>query len=189
MMFKSKAKAKPGRGPKVPVSAGVIRDAVERFSGHCMIADAIKEVFPDARSVAVDLATIRWSDPERRERYIWLTPRSVQLALVNFDQGIRPEPFDFQLRGRMTIRMSNRRNRGRDAAAGEGLTTKEKQALAAKNTSEARKGSPKPVAERARLVSYDSGKGAVPNIEGGAAPPQHPSYGKRREFGLRSLSR
>jgi hypothetical protein len=64
-----------------------------------MIADAIKEAIPNAQSVAVDLVTIRWTDPVRELRYIYLTPRRAQLALIDFDRGVVPKPFDVQLAG------------------------------------------------------------------------------------------
>lgn len=87
-------------GPRVSVKVtqDIIEAAVPRDSGHCMVADAVKATVPNARSVAVDLQTIRWSDPKLGRRFTYLTPRTAQVALINFDQGTRPEPFEFQLR-------------------------------------------------------------------------------------------
>jgi hypothetical protein len=64
-----------------------------------MIADAIKTAVPNAQSVSVDLSTIRWTDPVRELRYIYLTPRRAQIALIDFDAGRVPKPFDVQLAG------------------------------------------------------------------------------------------
>ena len=90
------------RGPKlyVPVTQEIIDSAVPRDSGYCMFAEAIKKCLPGITKVAVDLQTIRFSDPDKRKRYCYLTPRICQVALVNFDQGTKPEPFIFRLRVR-----------------------------------------------------------------------------------------
>jgi hypothetical protein len=89
------------RGPSkvmVSVTAELIERALPRDSGHCMIADAIKATIPTAKAVTVDLASIRWTDPRAGKRYLYLTPPSVQEALLRFDNGIKPPPFRFGLR-------------------------------------------------------------------------------------------
>ena len=93
--------SRPLRGatsPKVkaPVTAEIIDGAVPRDSGHCMLAKAIEVARPDAKFIAVDLQTIRFSENGRR--YIYLTPRTAQRALIDFDHGVRPEPFVLNLR-------------------------------------------------------------------------------------------
>ena len=80
------------------VTADVIEASVRRDSSHCMIAEALKAAYPSATFVSVDLATIRFSDPATGLRYIYLTPRAAQEALIRFDQGEKPEPF--RIRGR-----------------------------------------------------------------------------------------
>lgn len=82
----------------VNVTEPLIDRAEQRNSGHCMIADAIRMVLPNAKSVYVDLATIRFTDPVKRQRYIYLTPSRAQQALIHFDQGIHNEPFTLQLK-------------------------------------------------------------------------------------------
>jgi hypothetical protein len=82
----------------VKVTEDVIEQAERKNSNHCMVADAIKASIPHASSVSVDLATIRFTDPEKRQRYIYLTPYHVQRALIDFDQGVHNQPFNFQLR-------------------------------------------------------------------------------------------
>lgn len=81
----------------VRVTDELIDTAVPKDSEHCMIADAIKAAFPSAKSIAVDLATCRFSDPDKGLRYIYLTPRFAQAALVDFDEGRRPQAFQFEL--------------------------------------------------------------------------------------------
>ena len=84
--------------PKVraPVTQEIIDSAVPRNSGHCILAEAVQAVRPDARFVAVDLQTIRFS--EGGKRYVYLTPRTGIKALIDFDQGVKPEPFVLNLR-------------------------------------------------------------------------------------------
>src|SRR6516164_6329046 len=73
--------------------------AIQNSSSHCMIADAIKEAYPKFTYVAVDVQTIRISDPEKGLRYIYLTPRVCQHALWLFDQGRKNKELVFTLRG------------------------------------------------------------------------------------------
>jgi hypothetical protein len=84
--------------PQVTVSVDQdqIDDAIRRDSRHCWIAEAIKVVVPNMTAVTVDLQTIRFTDPEKRLRYSYLTPHSCHIALI--DRGIQPEPFTFTLR-------------------------------------------------------------------------------------------
>jgi hypothetical protein len=96
--------AKPKRhkrkvSPKVliRVTDDLIETALPKNSEHCMIADAVKVAFPTAKAVSVDLATVRFSDPAKGLRYIYLTPRFAQAALVDFDEGRRPQAFQFEL--------------------------------------------------------------------------------------------
>lgn len=96
----------------VEITQEHIDTSIPRDSGHCMIADAIHAVVPDATFIAVDLQTIRFSDPATGLRHIYLTPRRGQEALVKWDQGIKPQPFSFQLRGGQVRAMNRGRNSG-----------------------------------------------------------------------------
>jgi hypothetical protein len=80
----------------VPVTEEIIASAIPRDSGHCMVADAVRAMRPDAIFVAVDIQTIRFTEAGRR--YVYLTPRTVIQALLDFDHGDKPEPFTFRLR-------------------------------------------------------------------------------------------
>lgn len=148
-----------GRAPRISVhvSQKVINEAVARNSNHCMVAEAIKEKYPELRYVSVDIQTIRATDRAKRERYVWLTPRSVQVPIIKFDAGIRPQPFGFQCREGQVIESG----RGNDRAR----TRRAKLRPAAK--------------------SGGNNRRRVPGIVGGKTPPR--SVGQRRAYGLRKL--
>jgi hypothetical protein len=74
---------------KVKVTRELIERATQRDSRHCMIAEAIKAANPRYLNIAVDLQTIRYTDPRTRKRYTCLTPQTAGHALVEFDQGPR----------------------------------------------------------------------------------------------------
>lgn len=99
-MSDEKPRVRKPRTPEVivDVTQTEIDLAIPRDSGHCMISDAVRAAFPNAKSVSTDLQTIRFSDSVKGLRYTYLTPRIAQVALVRFDQGIPPEPFRFRLR-------------------------------------------------------------------------------------------
>jgi hypothetical protein len=80
----------------VTITTALIVQSEKRDSSHCMIADGVKLARPKARFVSVDIQTIRFS--EKGKRYVYLTPRRAQVALVRFDQGLPTEAFKFQLR-------------------------------------------------------------------------------------------
>jgi hypothetical protein len=83
---------------KIDVTQPLIDRAEQRHSGHCMVADAIRLAMPHVRSVSVDLATIRFTDPAKHQRYVYLTPYHVQRSLIDFDQGVHNQAFNFHLR-------------------------------------------------------------------------------------------
>jgi hypothetical protein len=84
---------------RLQVTRDQIETAIRANGGHCMIAEAIKAEVPWARAVSVDLQSIRMSDPAAGLRYIYLTPRICQDALVRFDLGRNDiPPFPFSLR-------------------------------------------------------------------------------------------
>lgn len=88
-----------GRRPVIQVTDMDIEAAIPKTSSHCMIADAIKRAFPEVTGIRVDVQTIRWSDKRKGLRYIYYTPALVIAILIAWDQGIRPKPFSFKLRG------------------------------------------------------------------------------------------
>lgn len=168
-----------GKSPAidVKVSEQIIKESVERHSGHCMVAEAIQARYPRAKFVAVDIQTIRFSDPDKKERYTYLTPRSAQVAIIKFDQGIKPEPFEFRLRGAQITtfgRSLEDRKKERERTARLNLTKKNRE-------------------KRAFLRKIQGKDSIIPEKVGGLTPPasshRHPPVagGVRRAFGLRAL--
>lgn len=82
---------------KVVITPELVERATQRDSRHCMIAEAIKAAKPHYNNILVDLATIRWTNPKTKKRYICLTPEIAAQALVDFDQGREIEPFAFHV--------------------------------------------------------------------------------------------
>src|SRR5438132_12805620 len=67
-----------------------------RNSMSCVVAQAILRANPAIKSLKVDLATIRLSDPQSRKRYIYFTPAEAQRSIINFDQGKDFQPAEFR---------------------------------------------------------------------------------------------
>src|SRR5438034_11685730 len=88
--------AKLYRNKPIAVSQANIEKGINADSRKCVVAEAVKSCIPNATSVAVDLATIRFTDKETGNRYTYMTPSSAQQAIIQFDQGIKPEPFEFR---------------------------------------------------------------------------------------------
>lgn len=158
------------RSPMVTVTATpeIIEKAIPANSGHCVWADAVKQAYPDAQRISVDLATIRFTDPKKGQRYTYLTPRSVQVSLVNFDQGIKPEPMSVRLKGGIVTKSSPKGGTGKAH-------------------------SPIPPRRATLAPDYEgTTSGNVVDRVGGKTPPLA-AYGnrggQRREFGLRGLGR
>jgi hypothetical protein len=92
----------------ITVTAEAIQNSVRRDSAHCMIADAIRHSQPGAHGISVDLQTVRWTNLRLGLRYVYLTPRTAQVALIDYDQGDYPKPFAFVLSGGHTIKSKSR---------------------------------------------------------------------------------
>jgi hypothetical protein len=86
----------------VTVSGDAIAAVIAgRIAGERVIADVVRIARPDVRNVAVDLGTIRWTDPKTGRRVTFDTPIAVRDALLSFAHGVAPKPFRFLL-GRAT---------------------------------------------------------------------------------------
>jgi hypothetical protein len=96
---------------EVRAELDLIDRAVRRDSRSCFVAEAIKLAAPTMTNVAVDLQVIRLTDPEKRLRFHYLTPRVCQMALIDFDQGRVPKPFGFTLNKAIRITRSRGPNR------------------------------------------------------------------------------
>jgi hypothetical protein len=156
----------------VNVTDEVIAKSVPRDSGHCMVADAVKLAYPNAQHISVDIQTIRFSDPTKGLRYTYLTPRTAQVSLVEFDMGTHPEPFSFQLRNGHTTSMK-RVNPETGKATKRGTGSKGVNVM--------------------KSMSSAGGDG-VPRVVGGTLPPtgalaagKNIPAGRRRAFGMRAM--
>jgi hypothetical protein len=155
---------------EIIVDETTISHSQQRQSSHCMIAEALHQIVPNARSISVDLQTIRFSDPEKRLRYTYLTPRIAQVNIIKFDQGELPEPFDFRLRGGQVTKMMSYQERNtpqpRLPLETDGSISTSEIGTSAAMT----KGSERLLARRV-----------------GGKPPPLGNLAKRRAFGLRAL--
>lgn len=192
---------------RVELTSEGIEAAKQRDSSHCMIAEAVKAAFPGAAYVSVDLQTIRFSDPEKHLRYTYLTPRSAQIALVNFDQGREPEPFAFRLSGGQVTRsgqsagLSNRRpnspltkteaDKAAKLLADGASDTDIARAVGCSRSTANRIRNGESLAKQKLVSRGDNGPRSGPQIPeriGGKTPPLTP-FARRRQFGLRALER
>ena len=106
----------------VEVTQEHIDTAIPSDSAHCMIADAIRAAVPQAKKIAVDLQAIRFTDPEKGQRYVYFTPTIGQDALIAFDEGTPIKPFSFTLRSPIQVIAAGTRQKG-ESRAFEGMRT------------------------------------------------------------------
>jgi len=162
------------KGFVVDITQEAITTAQIQNSSHCMIADSIKKSLGGLRPV-VDIATIRWTDAETGDRYYALTPGYAQQAIIQFDQGILPEPFTLRVRPYQVIKKRVRQPEGTPKK-------RQKRKVAARNP-------------RAKSAKQFSGSRPNVEIEGGSPPPigalsnRAGATGARRTFGLRLAGR
>jgi hypothetical protein len=192
------------------ITPELVADAIAEDSSHCMIAEAVKAALPYARWVSVDIQTIRFSDPQTRARYVYLTPRLGQSALVKFDAGEKVEPFRMQLRDPHITSMNPPRSQRKPPAVP--LTEHDRQVADAKRAllADARERkarvqaplgrggtSPKLVSDSERKPGPRGGGQPLPRLEGGSPPPTaalasgdgHIPPSRRREYGMRAFDR
>ncbi len=179
------AVSRVSRPPRIAVrvTKHEIDTAVACNSGHCMIADAVKRSYfekygEQPEKVAVDVQTVRLTDRKRRVRYVYLTPRVGQKALVQFDQGIKPTEFNFRLNSGQVIHVKDKVSPAKRSKAQEAQTTLlHKKQQSKKATLEIPKSSSRP--DRTTGLEYAK--------VGGKAPPKAALAGNRRQFGIKSL--
>ena len=155
---------------KVVVTPENIAIGVRSHSGHCMISEAVRQAFPTAKFVASDIQTIRFTDPERGLRYVYLTPRCAQKALLDFDGGYNPEPFAFMLKKAHVSRAGHRQTGA--AVQSASRVTKKAEFVGNHHT-----------ATKLPIEEQKSGFN-MPTIVGGRRAPR---LRLRREFGLRAF--
>lgn len=83
---------------KVVCTEEKIKDAEQRDSKHCWIAEAIREAAPYLTNITVDTATCRGTDEDKGLRYVYLTPQAPRNAIYMFDHGLKVDGFVFYLR-------------------------------------------------------------------------------------------
>lgn len=145
----------------IPITQEIINNAVQRDSSHCVIADAVRAAMPDVTRVTVDLQTIRFTLPDG-SRAVYLTPAHEQMLLVNFDQGVKPEPREMYLSHPIQILPPRARGDSKSVT----------------NTT---------ITNRKQKRSHDT---IAITVEGGRLPPTAAlsnTRGRRRTFGIRSL--
>lgn len=159
---------------RLEITQEIIADAVARDSSHCLWAEAVRVAYPEAQRVSVDIQTIRFSDPRKGLRYTYLTPRVAQVSLVQFDQGVLPEPHSVLLRRGQVTRMAQKPSI--DAPGKRKLTENELR----QRRDAAEKGKKGLAKASVRKTS-----GAAIDRVGGRTPPI--AAGRRRAYGLRGL--
>lgn len=163
------------RGPRLSVSITpeIIARSTRANSKTCMIAEGIRAAFPTAHTVSVDLQTCRFTDPKRGLRYVYLTPRIAQKALLEFDEGKPPaEPFEVVLANAHVTRAKNRKQ-----AAGSNLDQLANAPLFIGQGGASAETIPK------KATTRQNADGSVSRL-GGRAPAQMKT---RRRFGLRAF--
>lgn len=203
---------------RVQVTAPVIEQSRHRDSAHCMVAEAVKVAFPGAQRVSVDVQTIRFTDPKRNLRYVYLTPRVAQEAIIYFDQGELPEEFGFLLKRGQVVLANKKRDQGKmpqetrdKIKASEGWKRGSQKMAEMRGPGEAEtdaevlteaegKDEPKTKAGKqaksalSQATLLPEGHGHVPTRTGGTAPPlvkdkNKVPFSRRRQFGLRAFDR
>jgi hypothetical protein len=91
--------------------------AIKANSAACLVADAIKEQYPELSSIRVDVATIRVTDRKAGKRYVFLTPPSVSDTLLFFDQGLKEQELPKTLSIRNLVRVTSMRRSQADLKA------------------------------------------------------------------------
>lgn len=148
-----------------------IAESVKENSSHCMTAEAVKESYPGAKFVSVDISTIRFTDTQRGLRFVYLTPRIVQVNILRFDQGLAFNPFRFQLRNGSVSRAQSRKGQLQ-------LNVKKPKRQMTEKTREALK--------KAQLVGVrKTTQNTSIRVVGGKTPPKLPHM--RRQFGMRAF--
>ena len=178
--------------------------AIASNSGGCLIADAIKDQYPNLSGVTVDMATIRATDRAKGVRYIYLTPPNAQHVLLSYDQGW-PNPTEelvvrravqvlpvtsspvqkAKVRAHRADRLTDLRAR---AAAGETLARHDRGALTRMENN------PPVELDRPSTIGPPTvvtrGRGSEVTVVGGPPLPQGPAHpnllrGRNRHFGAK----
>jgi hypothetical protein len=95
---RSARRRQPPKQTAVSVSAEAIAAVTAGgIAAERIVAAAIWSALPEVRNIAVDLGTIRWTEPKTGRRVTFATPLAVRDALLAFAGGAAPAPFRFTL--------------------------------------------------------------------------------------------
>ena len=189
--------------PRLTITQEAIDRAVSEDSGHCVIAEAIREQVPDAAAVSVDLQAIRWTDRKKGVRYVYFTPPYAQDLLLAFDLGMTIKPQTIKMGGAfqiLPIKAASRSKAAESAARRVDLEAKETAGTlsAAESAALARRrkhdevtnGEPRPTTTAPRVAEMTERNRMV--VTGGKAPGMavlaH-GRGRRRQYGLKVSGR
>lgn len=102
---------------RIQVNEADIAKAEKNNSMRCVVAQAIARTLPDATRIDVDTQSIRWS--REGERFVYMTPYSVQGYVVAFDAGEPIQPFTFALDSRKRVPVQTARKTEAGKAIGK----------------------------------------------------------------------
>jgi hypothetical protein len=118
----SRAAAQPRKPPRqttVIVGGDAIAAATTfRVTGEHVIAEAVRAARPDVRNVAVDLGSIRWTDPKTGRRVTFDAPDAVREALLALGRGIAPVHVVRATAGHASLETMTRYSHARPGAVG-----------------------------------------------------------------------
>lgn len=96
---------------KIKITNDALNRAIRKNSHACVIADAIKEKFPDATRISVNRYETKFTRGDIR--YSYLTPGTGVRVLTDFDYGTRPPNPEIRFyRGKMTTAYQAATQRG-----------------------------------------------------------------------------
>jgi hypothetical protein len=84
---------------RITVTQEIIDRAMRRDANVDLIAQAIRDVFPDAKMIMTSIDLIKWTGADGRRR-VYETPAIARDAMFAFDQAEPVEPFTFDLEER-----------------------------------------------------------------------------------------
>lgn len=169
----------------IEVTQGDIDNAMRENSHSCMIAEAIKRQVKGAKSVAVDIATIRWTDTIKNRRIVCLTPPIAQDGLSRFDLGVKPRPFSFALRSTQITTVAKRPAVGAD---GKTIAAKPRVVVGTDGVVRERGNGVRTENVKPPSPRVDSRRGGVqPLVLGGVTPP-HNRASRFRKFGMKGFT-
>jgi hypothetical protein len=73
---------KPPKQTTVTIITADAAVRADRVDGEGVVVEAVRAARPDVRNVAVDLGSIRWTDPKTARRVTFNTPITVRDALL-----------------------------------------------------------------------------------------------------------